>query len=99
MSEGFREIIAGLERQRAAIEKALAALRELDGYTAAPAPARPVAAAERTAPARKKSAAPAPRRGQISAEGRKRLADAMKLRWAVKRSGATAKKAAKKKPA
>jgi hypothetical protein len=91
--DAFTEIIARLEKQKDAIDKALAALRGTD--EAAPAPLEPVVPAKRPykrRAAKKKS-------GGISAEGRKRLADAMKKRWAAKRSGPAVKKAGKKKAA
>jgi len=109
MADGLKDIIASLEQQRVAIEKALEALKDVEGSvsTAAsvPPPAKrrgrkPGPQAKKAAPAAK--TAPATRKGRISEEGRKKLAAAMKKRWAVKRAGtkvakATAKKATKKK--
>jgi hypothetical protein len=117
MADGFATIIESLEKQKAAIDKALAALREVNGVTAAPAP---IAASEptgrkgkkRTAEQRKRMAeaqrlrylrqaepalAPeAPKtKPKFSPEARKKLALAMKKRWAVKRAEATVKKAKK----
>ena len=103
---GLDGIINQLEAQKAAIEKALTALREVEGV-AAPDDAAPVTAApaidkrsagQRARWAAKKAAEAAPvmpaakRKGGISAAGRKKLADAMKRRWAVKRTAAQAKK-------
>jgi hypothetical protein len=87
--DALNEIIARLEKQKEAIDKALGALREID-EAAAPAPApAPVAPAKRSytrrAVAEKKES------GGISAEGRKKLADAMKKRWAAKRAAPAAK--------
>jgi len=91
MAEGISQIVASLEKQKQSIEKALAALRELDGTPAGmPRRGRPRGSA--AAPAAKQS-----RRGRISPEGRRRLAEAMRRRWAVKRAGSAVKKAAKKK--
>lgn len=76
-------IIAQLEAQKAAIERALETLQdfsETGGITAAKS-------ADRTGRARK---------GGMIPEGRRRLALAMKRRWAAKRTGAQAKKATKK---
>ena len=78
--------ISQLEKQRTAIEKALAALRELSGSGAAAAaakrPGRPPAAAK-TAPA----AAPVKmRRRRLSAAGRKAIIAAAKKRWAEHRA-------------
>jgi electron transport complex protein RnfC len=71
MTEVFTGVIDQLERQRAAIERALAALREID----APAPAVQVApAAAPEAPTRK--------RKKFSAAPRRKMALAQKLRWA-----------------
>jgi hypothetical protein len=92
--DALNEIIARLEKQKEAIDKALGALREID--EAAPAPVAPAKRSyTRRATKKKKS-------GGISAEGRKRLADAMKKRWAAKRAGPAVKavkKAGRKKAA
>ena len=108
MADGLKDIVASLEQQRVAIEKALEALKEVDGSVTAATAATPAKRrgrkpgpqAKKAAPAAK--TAPATRKGRISEEGRKKLAAAMKKRWAVKRAGtkvakATAKKATKKK--
>ena len=71
MTEGFTGIIDQLERQKAAIERALAALREVDPSVAARAEH---AAATPEGPARK--------RRKRSAAVRKRMALAQKARWA-----------------
>ena len=71
MTEGLASIIDQLERQKAAIERALAALREVD----APATAEQVeAAATPKAPTRKLK--------RFSAAARRRMALAQKARWA-----------------
>ena len=103
MSE-IGNVVKQLEAQRAAIDKALAALREASGgeVSGGSAP-EPVAASanDRRSAAQKarwaakraaETAAPATRKGGMTPEGRKRLAEAMKRRWAVKRA------AAKKRP-
>ena len=77
-------IINRLETQKAAIERALEALRDFD-ETGSITPGK---SAAQPAPARK---------GGMTPEGRRRLALAMKRRWAAKRTGAQAKKAATKK--
>ena len=77
-------IITQLETQKAAIERALETLQdfaETGGIT-------PAQSASKRGPARK---------GSMSPEGRRRLALAMKRRWAAKRTGAQAKKATAKK--
>jgi hypothetical protein len=71
----IKDIIKRLELQGKAIEKAIAALRQLEG----PPANAPVVPAE---PAKTNGAA---RRGTISDAGRRRLAAAMKARWAVKK--------------
>jgi len=137
MAQGFDSIIAQLEQQKAAIDKALAALRDVNG-TGAPAeteaasetPAtrksgmspegkqRLVAALKKRWAAKKRAAkkaaaasapaetgssaieeTPAPRKANFTPEGRKRLADAMKRRWAVKRAGSAVKKRTARKKA
>ena len=65
-------IIRQLEQQQAAIQRALSALREIGG-----------GGAVATTKATTKSAGPRKRR--LSPEGRKRIADAMKKRWAERR--------------
>jgi hypothetical protein len=92
--DALNEIIARLEKQKEAIDKALDALRETD--EAPPAPVAPAKRSYTRRATKKKNS------GGISAEGRKRLADAMKKRWAAKRAGPTpkaAKKAGRKKAA
>ena len=71
MTDSFTGIIEGLERQKAAIDRALAALREID--SAAPAPkAAPAATPE----------APTRKRRKFSAAARRKMALAQKSRWA-----------------
>jgi hypothetical protein len=94
---GIQEVISKLEAQRSAIERALAALHDVDGTGESPSrrrPGRPKAAvaAEPSQPAQE-----ARKRGRVTPEGRKRLAEAMKRRWAVKRAASAAKKSLAKK--
>ena len=102
MTEGIAGIIEQLEQQKAAIEKALAALRDVSGSALPPAPATSTPMAgeppvNRRSEAQKKRWAerkaqgkPAakfvPRKGGMTEDGRRRLAEAMKRRWAVKRA-------------
>jgi hypothetical protein len=86
MTNGLKEVIKGLEKQKTAIERALAALREVDGTVAESAP---VAAAPRRGRAKRK--------GGMTPEGRKRLSEALKKRWAAKRAASQVKTAAKRK--
>ncbi len=86
MAEGLASIIAQLKRQKAGIERALNALQNVErtGETV-------------STPAKTKQAiAPAKRKGRITPEGRRRLAEAMKRRWAVKRTAAQAGRRARK---
>jgi hypothetical protein len=71
MTEAFTGIIDQLERQKAAVERALAALREVD----APAAAAPAISAATPAAA-------TPSRKRFSAAARRKMALAQKLRWA-----------------
>jgi hypothetical protein len=107
---GFDGIIKQLEAQKAAIERALEALREVGGESpgaSAPAPVSPGgkrSAGQKARWAAAKNAetpvpAKATRKGGMTPEGRKRLADAMKKRWVVKRTAAQAKKRGPKKAA
>ena len=82
----FKDIISRLEQQKTAIDKAIAALREFDGGG--------IAEIERP---KSKHAATAVKKASkkrvMSEEGRKRIAEASKKRWAAVRKAA-AKKAA-----
>lgn len=112
MIEGIAGIIEQLERQKAAIERALEALREVDGV--APTSSQPVAdtpgnkrseGQKARWAAKKAEAVPAAvpsraaRKRGMTPEGRKRLAEAMRKRWAVKRAASAVKKAGRKKAA
>jgi len=88
MAESFGDVIAQLERQRSAIERALSALRDInEGSDGKPHP-------DSTS---RKRGRPAKSTGGITAEGRQRLAEAMRRRWAIKRTAAQAKRSARKK--
>ena len=77
-------IISRLENQKAAIDRALEALQDF----AATGSITPQQSGRKTQSARK---------GGMTPEGRRRLALAMKRRWAAKRTGKQAKKATAKK--
>jgi hypothetical protein len=81
---GIDNIIAQLEEQKAAVERALETLRDFDETGTITA----AKSAGKAASARKRGMTP---------EGRRRLGLAMKKRWAAKRTGAKAKKATAKK--
>jgi hypothetical protein len=83
-------IIAQLERQRLAIDDALKALR---GVAVQGVGADPIAAVKKTR-GRPKGTGKKKRR-PMSAEGRKRIGEAQRARWAAQKAGATKKKATK----
>ena len=73
MTNGLNEVIEQLEQQRTAIERALSALREVGGVGGSAAPSTGQAGA-------------AKRKGGMTPEGRRRLSEALKKRWAAKRA-------------
>jgi hypothetical protein len=83
MTEGFTGIIDQLERQEAAIERALTALREVDGI-APPAPPASV---------------PAARKAGLPPLARNRRSEGQKKRWAAKKAAEAAPAPAPAKPA
>jgi len=88
MPDSIQDVIADLERQKAAIENALDALRTVAGGNGISSAAGPNL---------KKRGRPPKRRAGITAEGRARLAAAMRRRWAAKRTAAQAKRGRPKK--
>lgn len=70
MTDGLASIIAQLERQKTAIERALAALRDVDGRPADEPNVN----------------TPATRKGGMTPEGKKRLIKALRKRWAAKKA-------------
>jgi hypothetical protein len=84
MTNGLDEIIQKLEQQRTAIDRALDALREVEGPASGNAASSSPAAAKAT------------RKGGMTPEGRRRLSEALKARWAAKRAGSPAAPATKK---
>jgi hypothetical protein len=85
----LNSVITSLEQQKSAIERALSALRDIEmpGVESG---------VERPQPRQKVRSK---RRGGITPEGRKRLAEAMKRRWAIKRTRAQAKTGRRKRAA
>jgi hypothetical protein len=83
------QIIRQLEQQRTAIERALTALRDFSGGSA------PQSAAGRPAggPGRK------PRKRRLSPEGRARIAEAARRRWAALKAGGGQSRSGRKKSA
>jgi hypothetical protein len=84
LTEGLANIIAQLERQKTAIERALAALREVDGSEARAEPASRNIAPKKAASAGPVAApeAPVKKRRKISAAARRKMALGQKARWA-----------------
>jgi hypothetical protein len=81
MTNSLTEIMSKLEQQKGAIERALSALRDVDGssmVSEVPVASKPAAKTR------------AKRKGGMTAEGRKRLSEALKQRWAAKRASAAA---------
>jgi hypothetical protein len=66
-------IISELERERSAIDRAISALREVTGQPGTSEPIRQAASA-------------VTKKRQLSPEGRKRIIEATKKRWAAKRA-------------
>lgn len=91
MTNGLKEVIKRLEQQRTAIERALTALREVDGTAAETSPETSMA------PVAAKRGRKAKHKGGMTPEGRKRLSEALKKRWAAKRAGSAVRPAAKRK--
>ena len=85
---GFGDIVARLEQQKKAIETALAALRGIGDAAAAPEVAAP--SAPKAAPAGGK------RKGAMSPEGKARLIEAQKRRWAKQKAAQAVAPAVKK---
>jgi len=88
MAGTLNEVIKKLEEQRAAIEKALAALRELESPDLAPAVSAP--------PRRGR---PPKRKGGMTPAGRRRLSEALRARWAAKKAASVVKPAKVAQPA
>jgi hypothetical protein len=77
MLNNFRDIINRLEAQKASIDKAIAALREFDDDSAvSPAPKKVTASKKTT------------KKRVMSDEGRERIAEASRKRWAAVRKAA-----------
>jgi len=87
MANSLNEVIRKLEEQRAGIERALAALREIEGPVADGARGGAAAAATSSSSAGGRKAK---RKGGMTAEGRRRLSEALRARWAAKKSGTPA---------
>jgi hypothetical protein len=83
MADSLNGIINQLERQKTAIDRALAALRSVEGIEAPPSPV----------------ITPAVRKGGMTPAGRRRLSAALKKRWAAKKAAGADPAAALEVPA
>jgi hypothetical protein len=92
------KIVAEIDAKIASLQQARAVLVDLDETSAASTPRR---GRPKGSAAKKVAAKPAKRKRNLSPEGRKRIAEAMKRRWAERRKEApkAAKKVAVKKEA
>ena len=77
----IQELIADLARQKTAIDNALAALRAISGTAEPKRRGRPPGSGAKRGPGR-----PPKKQVRLSDEGRQRLAESMKRRWAAKRA-------------
>jgi hypothetical protein len=85
MLGNFTEVISRLEQQKAAIDKAIEALREFEDGSVPEQPRSRRAVTEK----------PAKKKRTMSEEGRQRIAEATRKRWAaVRKAAKQAKKAA-----
>lgn len=84
MANAFKDVITRLERQRVSIDRALAALREVDETDEVSAPTSPAPKTKRKSKGKR----------PVSDEARARMVEGQKKRWAAKR---VAEKAALKK--
>lgn len=92
MTSAFKDVITQLEKQKAAIEKAIAALQDVgDDAVEQREPAK--RGRPNKAVAKKASAKKTTRKGALSPEARERIAAAQRKRWAATKK-ATAKKSA-----
>jgi hypothetical protein len=79
MTDSLKDIIRKLEYQRTAIDKALTALHQIDGTDLESGSAASTAAASG-------AAIIVARKGGMTPEGRRRLSEALRKRWAAKRA-------------
>ncbi len=95
-----RKIVAEIDAKIASLQQARTVLLNLDGSTevAKPRRGRPKGSTNAVKAAVATKTTGAPRKRRLSADGRKRIADAMKARWAERRKE-TSTKAVKKEAA
>ena len=82
----INRIISELERQRIAIERAISALRDVSAPAATTSQVSASKATKKSSPRKKR---------QLSEEGRQRIIEATKKRWAAKRAADAQKATAK----
>jgi hypothetical protein len=84
----LEDIISQLEREKTAIDSALSALREISGMGSNAGVSQPTGQKRRGRPPKNPSAvvAVSERGSGITPEGRKRLAESMRKRWAAKKA-------------
>lgn len=85
MPSAFNEVINQLQKQRAAIDKAIAALEQVgdEGFDELEGSTPPAKKAAKKTAAKKKAT-----KRTLSPEARKRISDAVKKRWAAAKKGA-----------
>ena len=94
----IRKIVAEIDAEIASLQQARAALVELDesAVTGKPRRGRPKGSTKVAKAAPEKGSKAGPRKRNLSPEGRKRIADAMKRRWAERRKSLKKEAAPKK---
>lgn len=91
---GVSEILATIDHEIAQLQQAKALLTGSAAPVAKRKPGRPrkiVAVAAKKAAVAPAAAKPAKKKRKLSAEGRKRIAEAVKKRWAAQKAAAAAK--------
>jgi len=93
-----RKIVAEIDAKIASLQQARVVLVELDesAVMAKPRRGRPKGSTNAAKTASVKTAKPAARKRNLSPEGRKRIADAMRRRWAERRKAAKKESPVKK---
>ena len=91
-----RKIVAEIDAKIASLQQARAVLVELDEGAVIGKPRRGRPKGSTNVAKAVKTAKPKPRKRHLSPEGRKRIADAMKRRWAERRKAMKKESATKK---
>jgi hypothetical protein len=90
------KIVAEIDAQIASLQHARSVLAGLQGTQGSGVSSKPLRGRPKGSVNAPKTAKPAARKRSLSPEGRKRIAEAMKRRWAERRKEAPKKEAAKK---